>query len=262
MTDLLSRPVFGVKFSLSTQAEIAEIICSGTPEIGAGLKLFVTTNLDHVVKLRRNPQFAQAYSRAWKAVIDGSPILLYARLRGARVPERVTGADLFPEILDRLSPARHRPYFVASKPHSAAFIEKWLLDRGFLSGQFGIDVPPFGFDSDPVGSAELASKIRQVGTTHLFLGVGCPKSELWADRHRHDLGDLYAFCFGAALEFFSGTTRRAPRIFQTLCIEWMWRLMQEPARLSNRYLVNSWEFLPAICEDIRFDGRVPIDKNA
>lgn len=253
----VSRPVFGIRFSLATNDEIVRKICQGKIEARSGVKLLVTTNLYHVVTLRKNSRFRAAYDRAWMVTIDGAPVYLYARCRGAAVPERVTGADLFPHILGMLSPDMHRPFFVAAQQQTADRLKDRLIEQGFVPDQIGAVVPPFGFDSDVAYTARLAEKIRQHGTTHLFFGLGIPKSEIWIDQNRAMLGDLYAFAFGAGLEFFAGVTKRAPAIFRKCGMEWLWRVMQEPRRLFRRYFIESWPFFIAIADDIRFDGNCP-----
>ncbi|MDY0884259.1 WecB/TagA/CpsF family glycosyltransferase [Dongia soli] len=253
----VSRPVFGIRFSLATNDEIVREICQGKIERSSGAKLLVTTNLYHVVTLRKNSRFREAYARAWKVTIDGAPVYLYARCRGAAVPERITGADLFPDILRTLSPDMHRPFFVAAQQQTADRLTAWLVGRGFTAEQIAAVVPPFGFDRDAGYSASLAEKIRQHGTTHLFFGLGIPKSEIWIDQNRAMLGDLYAFAFGAGLEFFAGVTKRAPLVFRKCGMEWLWRVLQEPRRLFRRYFVDSWPFFIAIADDIRFNGNLP-----
>src|ERR1700685_1405838 len=52
-----------------------------------------TLNLDHLVKLRRNAAFRDAYARAKYVTADGFPVVTLARLSGFRI-ERTTGADL------------------------------------------------------------------------------------------------------------------------------------------------------------------------
>ena len=251
-----SRPVFGMRFSTAGYDEILEATCGPQQELGSGVKMLVTANLDHVVSLWRNKVFRCAYSTAWLATIDGAPVLAYARLRGARVPGRVTGADLLPRLMDRLTPDNHRPYFVISRDESRDFIIQHLVNRGFGRDQVCFVVPQFGFEKDHQVCQALASSIREHGTTHLIFGVGSPKTELWIDAHREALGDLYAFGFGAALDFFAGTQRRAPRIFRRFGFEWLWRVACEPQRLSKRYFVDSWFFLLAIFDDLRFKGHL------
>jgi N-acetylglucosaminyldiphosphoundecaprenol N-acetyl-beta-D-mannosaminyltransferase len=45
-------------------------------------------------------------------------------------------------------------------------------------------------------------------------------------------------CVGAALNFISGTERRAPRWMQIMALEWFYRLLQSPRRLARRYLIR------------------------
>jgi len=51
-----------------------------------------TLNLDHVVKLQQQSDFRSAYQRASFVTADGFPIVVLARLLGARI-RRTTGMD-------------------------------------------------------------------------------------------------------------------------------------------------------------------------
>ena len=101
----------------------------------------------------------------------------------------------------------------------------------------------FGFEKDALRTSEMLQQIRAVATTHLFFGVGAPKSELWMQKHRQQLTGMYGFGFGAGLDFFAGTAKRAPQWVQRVNMEWAWRLFSNPRRLAKRYLVDSWSFL-------------------
>jgi N-acetylglucosaminyldiphosphoundecaprenol N-acetyl-beta-D-mannosaminyltransferase len=246
--------MFGISFSSETMHEIADELCGSALPKGAGLRHMVTVNVDHVVNLRRNPAFRRAYRNAWKASIDGMPILLYARLRGIGVKQRVTGSGLFPIVFDRLAPSRHRPFIVAPSDRTAAVLSARLIAAGFDHSQFALHVPPFGFESDRAASELLVAQIAALGATHIFFGVGAPKSEIWIDRHRHLLGDAYCLSVGAALDFHAGTFRRAPAWMQNAGIEWLWRFGQQPRRMFRRYFVDSWYIFGAIMDDIKNGG--------
>lgn len=247
------RRIFGIDFCTLRRPDLVRECLMDSPQ-GTGVRLLVTANLDHIVNLLRNARFRWAYSNAWRATIDGMPVYLYAHLRGSAVPERVTGADLFFDIVQGLDPDRHSVFFVAPKQHTLDALLAEMVRRGFSIDNSGGEVPPFGFESDSVYSEALCARIRTLGTTHLFFGVGAPKSEIWVEEHRLRLGDLYAFGFGAALDFYAGVIRRAPRFMQRMGLEWLWRLASEPRRLFRRYLVNSWFFLLAIWRDIASGG--------
>jgi len=241
--------VFGLNFSPKSQAELAAQITRDRIGEGAGLRCIYTANLDHIVQLRRNPELRQAYSRAWAVTADAMPVFLYAKARRA-LPMRVTGSDLFADVLGSLTPGEHRCFFVPSSNETARLLIGHLMARGFDRASIDYDVPPLGFENDADYSLNLAGHIRAHGTTHLFFGVGAPKSEIWIDEHREMLGDCYVLCAGAGLDFFVGTKQRAPVIFQRFGFEWFWRFSHEPRRLFRRYFIDSWSFIAAVGEDL------------
>lgn len=242
--------IFGLQFAPMTQAELVAKVTGDSIAKGAGPRCIYTANLDHIVHLRRNPRLRQAYRKAWAVTADGMPVFLYAKARGAALRTRVTGTDLFSDILGSLSPGEHRCFFIASSSETAQRIVGRLTDRGFDRQLIDYDVPPYGFENDAAYSADLARHIRAHKTTHLFLGVGAPKSEIWVDEFRGALGDCYILNAGAGLDFFVGTKQRAPRILQRIGFEWFWRFSHEPRRLFRRYFIDSWSFIAAVGEDI------------
>ena len=239
-----------VRFSRMDMGELADVLTRAPVPPGTGARSVVTANLDHVVQLGRNPAFRAAYDRAWVATADGAPVFWYARLRGAELPERVTGADLFAVLMERLSPESHRVFFVANSAATAGLLADKLIGRGFSAGSVTSEVPPFGFEHDAEYGRQLAERVRRHGTTHLIMGVGAPKSEIWADQHQQALGDCYVLAVGAALDFVAGVRRRAPKWVQRYGLEWAWRLGSEPRRLARRYLLDSWGFLGAVRDDL------------
>ena len=120
-----SRRVFGIAFEAKTEAGLAEELASALPPAGAGALAVYTANLNHIVDLRKDPEFREAYEGAWKVTADGTPVFLYARLRGVSLPGRLTGSGLFPLLMARLDPARHRVFFVA--PHRFVLIGQQLI---------------------------------------------------------------------------------------------------------------------------------------
>ena len=246
--------VFGIEFSPLTQSQlVSELACDRIPE-GAGPRTVVTANLDHIAHLSNNADFRTAYRRAWAVTADGMPVFVYAKLRGAASPSRVPGSDLVAELLPALSPATDRVFFVASSWQTGRKLQAFLVSKGFHRSDVKFEVPAFGFESDAAFSNQLAKRVRTHGTTHLLFGLGAPKSEVWIDCHREQLGNCYALCVGAGLEFFVGTKRRAPRWMRKTGMEWLWRLGREPTRLWYRYTVHAWHFLTAVREDLIADN--------
>jgi N-acetylglucosaminyldiphosphoundecaprenol N-acetyl-beta-D-mannosaminyltransferase len=245
-----TRPLFRFRFSTEELEALATRIAT-SPEPGQGVRAVVTANLDHVVQLRSNPRLRAAYQHAWRRTIDGTPVLIYARMRNDGRASRVTGADLLPEVLRRLDAADHRLFFIVGDEETAAGLRRWALAARFPADAIVTEVPPFGFERDAAFSQALCERIHGHRTSHLVFGVGCPKSEVWIDEHRNALGDCYALAVGQAANFFAGTQQRAPRAMRRIGMEWIWRVGQEPRRLAHRYFVASWSFVGALIEDVR-----------
>jgi N-acetylglucosaminyldiphosphoundecaprenol N-acetyl-beta-D-mannosaminyltransferase len=143
-----------------------------------------------------------------------------------------------------------RPFFVTSSEEAGRRLRKVLVARGFSTEAVAYHCPEFGFENDAAASAQLASAIRNHRTTHLFVGLGAPKSEIWVHEHRDLLGDTYALAVGASLDFYVGLRKRAPVWMRRAGCEWSWRLMSEPRRLFRRYLLDSWIVIPAVAKDL------------
>lgn len=253
--------LFGLEFSDKSMGELAaEMLSSSIPQ-GQGPRLVFTANVDHIVQMRRRPEFRAAYNRAWVRTIDGFPVHVLAKIEGSRAIPRVTGSDLFAALMQGLDPLSHRCFFVVNSAATADGMINYLLSQGFHRDSIQTCVPQYGFERDMSVSDALAERIRSHRTTHLFVGVGAPKSEIWCHRHAEDLGNCYALCVGAGPEFFLGLKRRAPPLWQRYGVEWLWRFGQEPRRLFRRYFIDSWGFFLAIVEDYWARGTAPHPSN-
>jgi N-acetylglucosaminyldiphosphoundecaprenol N-acetyl-beta-D-mannosaminyltransferase len=244
-----NNQIFGIRLSTLTKNDVVDRLLAD-PHPGAGVRLVATANLAHVVTLRKDRDFRDSYNRAWLVTADGAPIFFYARLLGIPIPERVTGVDLVSALADRLSPENHRLFFVASTSRVAECIETKFVAKGFRRDQIACAVPSLEFEQSSAEAGILTELIKRHRPTHLIIGIGAPQSQIWLTRCGDDLGDVYALCIGAALEFHLGLKRRAPSWLGRFGLEWLWRVALEPKRLGVRYFVTSWGFVPAVIADL------------
>jgi N-acetylglucosaminyldiphosphoundecaprenol N-acetyl-beta-D-mannosaminyltransferase len=82
--------------------------------------------------------------------------------------------------------------------------------------------------------AGLAKEIKDSGASLTFVGLGCPRQEIWAYENRTALS-MPLVCVGAAFDFHAGTVAQAPQALQRAGLEWLFRLAKEPRRLWRRY---------------------------
>lgn len=249
-TPTSEQQLFGIHFAPESELTLADLITDPARKDAPGLQLVVTANLDHLVNLRRNNRFKDAYASAWRTTIDGAPLALWARLRGKRIP-RVPGADLFPHVMARLEAAHHRPFFIVPDMTCADSLTEILTQKGFQPDAFGFYCPPFGFERSESDTAALKAAIEGFAPTHMFFGVGAPKSEIWLAENAAGQAGCVAMCIGAAIEFYTGHSVRAPQWMRRFGLEWLWRVAGNPKRLMRRYFIDSWSVLPVLWADLR-----------
>jgi exopolysaccharide biosynthesis WecB/TagA/CpsF family protein len=83
---------------------------------------------------------------------------------------------------------------------------------------------------------EIIKEIRNSGAAITFVGLGCPRQEVWAYEYCQELS-MPVFAVGAAFDFHAGNLPKAPEFMARVGLEWFFRLMQEPRRLWKRYVL-------------------------
>ena len=237
---------FGLRFSPLPAEQMVEQIVSET--VSDDLRLVVTPNVDHV-RLLRGSAFAESCKAAHFVCPDGIPILLYARLRGLRLSARVTGCELFHRLANHPGLAHHRLCVVAESTETASAVSDWSIKKG-LESVTTVVVAPKGLADAPAAQLDLALAIRDAEPSILVMTLGAPVSEVFVNAHRNQLGRCWALCVGQAVRVELGLVQRAPETWQNLGLEWLWRVWQEPRRLTGRY-VRAFAWFPvAILRDL------------
>ena len=88
----------------------------------------------------------------------------------------------------------------------------------------------------------LVESIRASGAKILFVGLGCPRQEVFA----YEMGahlQMPILAVGAAFDYHAGFLKDTPLILQRMGLQWLHRLLQDPRRLWRRYLVTNTQFL-------------------
>ncbi len=235
-----SYPVEGVKVNVASQSEaLREAI--GRTQSGAGFALF-TLNLDHLVKIRQDKAFHRAYRRANLITADGWPVVWLANRMGQSL-ERTCGSDLV-EPLCQSAAANCIPVFFVGPGLGSQTAAIEMLESRYP----GLRVA--GRSCEKISTRptwrevnDMADQINASGARICFVSLGAPKQELLADALLSRCPAVGFLCVGAALDFLSGEVRRAPEAWRHAKLEWAWRLIGDPRRLVNRYLLCAYELL-------------------
>ena len=226
--------VEGLRINTLSLAETAALICQNAGSQAA--QNVFTLNLDHVVKMRKDPMFRGAYRRAGVVTADGFPIVLACRLQAKRI-SRVAGSDLIAPISSEAAKSGKSIYLFGSNPNVLAKASRLLCERNPGLTIAGALAPPQGFDPASESAHRCLRTIGDSGADLCFVALGAPKQELFADLGKSLLPNVSFVCIGAGLDFIAGAQMRAPRWMQRWGLEWLWRAAGDPQRLLYRYML-------------------------
>lgn len=199
------------------------------------------SNVHTTVMSYRDEEYRKVQNSGAMALPDGKPLSIVSRLRGYGEACRVPGPDLMIRIFKESEKKGYRHYFYGSTDQTLYELkEKLLADYPFLN-IVGMYSPPFR----NLTSEEDESIIRQINEARpdfIWVALGAPKQEKWMYEHQFKLNGIM-LGVGAAFDFSAGTVKRAPKWMQECCLEWLYRITQDPKRLIPRYFNTNFAFL-------------------
>nr|BBH94392.1 WecB/TagA/CpsF family glycosyl transferase [Thermogemmatispora argillosa] len=226
-----SVSVLGVRIDRVTQEEAVTFIEEQIRRRRAsGNRLpccqIVTVNPEFVMEAQRNPAFRQAINEAALNVPDGIGVVWATRYLGQPAPERITGTDLIPALAERCATHGYRLYLLGAAPGVAEAAAARLCAR-FPGLQIA---GTYAGSPDPAEEEAILQRLAAAQADLLCVAYGAPAQELWIWRNLSRLPVAVAMGVGGAFDFLSGRKKRAPRAWQRLGLEWLYRLYREPWR--------------------------------
>jgi exopolysaccharide biosynthesis WecB/TagA/CpsF family protein len=203
-----------------------------------------TPNVDHVMKLQKDREFARVYQEADYRICDSQLLMYAARFLGEPLKEKVSGSDLFPAFYHRYSDDPQIKIFLLGGLGEVAEKARHNINckvgREIVIGSYS---PALGFENDPIECQKIINTINDSGATVLAVGLGAPKQEKWIARNHSQLINIKTyFALGATIDFEAGCLQRSPKWMSMTGLEWLYRLLQEPKRLWKRYLIEDIPF--------------------
>jgi N-acetylglucosaminyldiphosphoundecaprenol N-acetyl-beta-D-mannosaminyltransferase len=212
------------------------------PEVSP--QYMATFNLDYFQRIFKHDKFRTLIEKTDHQTVDGMPLIWIGLLAGIKIKQRVTGSDIFPEIIKRISKTQHSIYIFGGEEHvnqlAVKKIKNQYPDLKIAGSDHSfIHINDFELESEKSNNSNILKKINEAQPDILFICLGSPKAEVWFFHNKDKLKIKVAIGVGASVDFIAGTKKRSPKWMQQFGLEWLYRLILEPKRLFNRYLMNS-----------------------
>jgi exopolysaccharide biosynthesis WecB/TagA/CpsF family protein len=232
--------LFGVQVSPTTYDEAVAVILRAAER---GVPGVVACQAVHaVVTASCDPVLCDMVNGFDLVTPDGQPVRWALNLlHRAGLRDRVYGPELMLRLCRAAAEVGIPIYLYGGSPAVAEQLPD-RLRRLFPSLLVaGSESPPFRALT-PEEDDAVIERINASGARLVFIGLGCPKQDVFAHEHRGRIRAVLV-CVGAAFDFHAGVKKMAPAWMQRCGLEWLYRVSQEPGRLWKRYLVTNSIFL-------------------
>lgn len=211
----------GLKLHLGTRAETFQTLTKFL--VAGGQHQVITLNPEYVVLAKRNQALVQLTQRASLSLVDGTGLAFAVRRFG--LVERYPGADLVPELCT----------FCATHQMKVGMV---LLPDGLSTPTQvqGVLKQKFPNLNAEVWYAHetLSASVQKFQPALLFVALGQPHQDFWIAENLKLFPSVHvAIGVGGAVDFLTGTQRRAPSLMRSLGLEWLWRLVTQPRRFAR-----------------------------
>jgi N-acetylglucosaminyldiphosphoundecaprenol N-acetyl-beta-D-mannosaminyltransferase len=237
------RDLFGLPLDALTLGETVQL-CMDAVETGERLEVSVV-NAAKIVKMRGDAALRDAVTGCDLIVADGQSVVWASRVLRRPLPERVAGIDLFQRLLFMAELQGRSVYFLGARPE--------VLER--MVGRIRVQHPDLSIAGSHHGyyiddeAPAVADAIKGSGADLLFLGMTSPKKEVFVATYGARTGANVVHGVGGSFDVLAGLVKRAPRAWQRMGCEWLYRALQEPRRLGRRYLTTNVAFAGLVARE-------------
>ena len=165
-------------------------------------------------------------------------IVLAARLLGKLIAHRVTGVDLVERLAERGSRTGLRFFLLGASPGVAERAAGVLAGTTAVSGSLGRSPDPPTLRRRTRDAAWYRPPVPTCCSSY-----GSPAQDLWIARTSARLNVPVSIGVGGSLDYIAKIVVRAPLWMRKLGLEWLYRLLSQPARWRRMIVLPVFVFL-------------------
>lgn len=200
--------------------------------------MLVAINAEKMILAEEDPELAKLLAEADYKYADGISIVksILRKYPHSRPLTRIAGADLWEGLMQRAGKLGVPVFLLGATPEVLAQTAEKLAQW-----QVNIVGSQDGYFAD---EQAVIAKIQQSGAKFVSVALGSPKQERFMQKARTVYPDCLYMGVGGTYDVFVGKVKRAPKCWQDVGLEWLYRLLQQPTRWRRqvRLLKYAWYY--------------------
>ena len=189
-------------------------------------KIVVAPNTEFIMMAQKDKEFFDILKKSSLSTPDSVGVMIGGKKQNKPFKQRIPGQSYFRKILEVGEKENWSFYFLGGKGDvpklTAEHVKKDYPNINIVGYHEGF------FENE--SEEAVISEINKLQPNVLFVAMGAPLQEKWIAKHKNELKVDVAAGQGGTFDYEAGKIKRAPKIFQTLGIEWFWRLILQPSR--------------------------------
>ena len=190
--------------------------------------LIYTINNEFVVEATQNPEFLKILNESTFSIADSAGIVWAAKELHNKKIERIPGANFFLDLSELSQNKKYGIYLLGGEQgvgkKAKLELEKKYPGIVIVGYKDGINIDANVTDNNLINEINLSKP------DILCVALGAPKQEMWISNNYKKLNATIFIGIGGTLDFVSGRLKRAPKSFQKMGLEWLYRLTIQPSR--------------------------------
>lgn len=228
--------IMGVRIDNQSMDEVMSTVAD---RLSKGEKYIIyTPNTEIVMMCQNDEEFLNYMNKSSINIPDGIGLVYASKIKKHPLKGKVAGFDLSMKLLELADKKGLKLYAVGGKPGIAETAMKNVHEKypgikiaGYHHGYFkGAHLGQGGHEEEQ----KVVDEINMHEPDILFVGFGAKKQEQWIEFNKDKLNAKIIIGNGGTIDVLAGNVKRAPDIYVNLGLEWLYRLIKEPKRISRQ----------------------------
>ena len=215
-----------------------------------------TINPNAYVISQNDNRLREAFNASDYIIPDGVGIVMATWVLTGKRINKIAGADLHDVIINALSARKGSCFYLGSSDDTLRKISTRISGE-HPTIRVGSYSPPYKSHFSDDDSASMIKVVNEFNPDVLFVGMTAPKQEKWVYENKRLISAPVICSIGAVFDFYAGTVKRPGKLWISIGLEWLPRLICEPRRLWRRTFISTPLF---ICYVIREKLRIKKNK--
>ncbi len=220
------EPVLGFGVDLFTFEEALQYVHTCLKE-NNGMQI-VTINPEMISLGNKDKEFAAVLNNADLVIPDGVGVKIALKIKGIS-QENIPGIEFSKKLIGMCELEGFSIGLIGAKEE---VIQKAVQNIRKEHANLNITYIRNGY-FDEEQEKIIVEELKAVSPRVLFVALGAPKQELFISKLKPQMPNTVFIGVGGSFDVWSGMVKRAPKIYQTLGLEWLYRTVKEPARFKR-----------------------------